>query len=137
VGEPPLVNHPELTGLVDAWISDATGLRSAELRSCGADDFAYYGELFPSTMVFYGIGDALPDSPGLHHPRFLPSDDDVAGVARCQLAAGCGQGYLNDDGNPSALSRAGTTGRPAVACLGSVTPPGEQASLTRSAPAQT
>jgi amidohydrolase len=87
VGEPPLVNHPELTGLVDAWISHAAGLRSAELRSCGADDFAYYGELFPSTMVFYGIGDALPDSPGLHHPRFLPSDDDVAGVARCQLAA--------------------------------------------------
>ncbi len=89
IGEPPLINDPSLTRLVDSWIDDTGTLGSVELRSCGADDFAYYGSLFPSTMVFYGIGDATPDSPGLHHPRFLPSDDDVAGVARCQLA-----GYL-------------------------------------------
>jgi len=89
VGEPPLINDPMLTRFVDSWIANTGTLGSVELRSCGADDFAYYGSLFPSTMVFYGVGDAMPDRPGLHHPRFLPSDDDVAGVARCQLA-----GYL-------------------------------------------
>ena len=89
VGEPPLINDTDYTRLVDQWIAGTTQLAASDLRSCGADDFAYYCSLFPSTMVFYGVGDATPESPGLHHPRFLPSDDDVAGVARCQLA-----GYL-------------------------------------------
>jgi len=43
-------------------------------------------------MVFYGVGEALPSSPGLHHPEFAPPDNDVSGVARCLLAgylAGC------------------------------------------------
>lgn len=88
-GEPPLINDPALTRLVDSWITDTTSLAAVDLRSCGADDFAYYGNLFPSTMVFYGVGDASPHSPGLHHPQFLPSDDDIGGVARCQMA-----GYL-------------------------------------------
>jgi amidohydrolase len=85
-GEPPLVNDPALAGLAGRWIDAMTGRKGVDLRSCGSDDFSYYGTKFPSVMVFYGLGDARPESPGLHHPRFAPSDDDVGGVAECLLA---------------------------------------------------
>jgi amidohydrolase len=91
-GEPPLVNDPRLARLTSRWIESLTGRAHVELRSCGSDDFSYFASRFPGIMVFYGLGDARPESPGLHHPRFAPSDDDVAGVAECLLAgyfAGC------------------------------------------------
>ena len=91
-GEPPLANDPRLAALVGRWLESTTGLTGVELRSCGSDDFSYYGSHCPSAMVFYGVGDASAASPGLHHAQFAPPDDDVEGVARSLLAgyfAGC------------------------------------------------
>ena len=91
-GEPPLANDPALASLVDRWIGSTVGLTGVDLRSCGSDDFSYYGTACPSAMVFYGVGDGGAASPGLHHPEFAPPDSDIEGVARCLLAgylAGC------------------------------------------------
>jgi amidohydrolase len=43
--------------------------------------------MFPSLMVFVGVGPGGPDEPGLHHPRFLPPDRAVDDVARVMLAS--------------------------------------------------
>lgn len=91
-GEPPLANDTQLAALTGRWIESTVALTGVELRSCGSDDFAYYGSHCPSAMVFYGVGDASTSSPGLHNARFAPPDEDVAGVARTLLAgyfAGC------------------------------------------------
>ena len=58
------------------------------MRSCGSDDFGFYGQLAPALMMFVG----LEDGPGngdlpLHHPRFLPPDEAVGAVARAQAVA--------------------------------------------------
>jgi hypothetical protein len=37
-------------------------------------------------MLFVGVGDGAPGSPGLHHPRFVPPDELVGDVARAYLA---------------------------------------------------
>jgi amidohydrolase len=58
---------------------------SDTLRSCGADDFAYYAERVASLMLFVGMPQGLP----LHHPAFLPDDGAVDRVAEAMLA-----GYL-------------------------------------------
>lgn len=87
MGEPPLVNDAALAQAVTRGIS-ATGLVSADpLRSCGADDFACYGDRYPIVMVFYGVGTGAPGEPGLHHPSFAPDDSHVRGVAAALLAA--------------------------------------------------
>lgn len=89
LGAPVLVNDPELTTVAAAWIESA-GLRPAPaLRSCGADDFSFYCALFPSLMVFAGVGTGRPGQPGLHHPEFLPPEESIADVATAMLA-----GYL-------------------------------------------
>ena len=54
------------------------------MRSCGSDDFGFYGGLAPTLMVFVGVGS--PDNP-LHSPRFLPPAESVEAVARAQAAA--------------------------------------------------
>jgi amidohydrolase len=88
-GAPVLDNDAQLTTSVVPWLEWA-GLRpSAAVRSCGADDFSFYCERFPSLMVFVGVGTGGADQPGLHHPRFLPPDDTVGEVARAMLG-----GYL-------------------------------------------
>ncbi len=88
-GAPVLDNDAQLTTSVVPWLEWA-GLRpSAAVRSCGADDFSFYCERFPSLMVFVGVGTGGPDQPGLHHPRFLPPDAAVGEVARAMLG-----GYL-------------------------------------------
>ena len=38
-------------------------------------------------MVSVGVGSGEPDSPGLHHPDFLPPDETVMSMARLMLAA--------------------------------------------------
>ena len=86
-GEPPLVNDPRLTIAIANELHAQGFDTSGELRSCGADDFAFYCEQVPSTMLFYGTGTGSPDDPLLHSPHFLPSDDYVAGVARAIMAA--------------------------------------------------
>ncbi len=58
------------------------------MRSCGSDDFGFYGQIAPSLMVFVGLegGPGNGDLP-LHHPRFLPPDEAVGAVARAQAVA--------------------------------------------------
>lgn len=87
--EPALVNDAELTRAVAAHLPGA-GLRPAEFRSCGSDDFAHYCAVLPAVMLFVGCGDGRPDAPGLHHPGFVPPDALVGEVARAYLAGWCG-----------------------------------------------
>jgi amidohydrolase len=87
LGAPVLVNDQELAVEATHWL-ERSGMTSAPpLRSCGADDFSYYCALVPSLMVFVGVGADDGESPGLHHPDFLPSDDAVALVARAMLSS--------------------------------------------------
>jgi amidohydrolase len=87
LGAPVLVNDPELTTTAATWIEHA-GLRPAPaLRSCGADDFSFYCALFPSLMVFAGVGTDDQHQPGLHHPEFLPPEESISDVATAMLAA--------------------------------------------------
>ncbi len=92
-GDPPLINDDTLAHLATRWITDHVDLvESAPLRSCGADDFSFYSEHFPSLMVFHGVGAEDGSGPGLHHPRFAPGDEHIAAVARVMMAgylAGC------------------------------------------------
>lgn len=87
LGEPVLDNDPALAAAIAPRLLELGLARDGELRSCGADDFAYYCTVRPSLMAFVGVGE--PDGPGLHHPRFLPPDAAVADVAHTMLA-----GYL-------------------------------------------
>jgi metal-dependent amidase/aminoacylase/carboxypeptidase family protein len=58
------------------------------MRSCGSDDFGFYGRTSPTLMLFVGIenGSGTQNVP-LHHPRFLPSNRAVGAVARAQAVA--------------------------------------------------
>ena len=86
LGAPVLHNDQELATIATHWL-EHSGLGSAPpLRSCGADDFSYYCALRPSLMVFVGAESDTGDSPGLHHPDFLPPDETVPEVARAMLA---------------------------------------------------
>ena len=58
---------------------------SAPLRSCGSDDFAHYGGVAPSVMVFVGVGPGGRSAPGLHHPAFVPQDRLVQHLAEVML----------------------------------------------------
>ncbi|MFG1946848.1 M20 family metallopeptidase [Nonomuraea sp. NPDC048826] len=84
-GEPVLVNDAALAVRTGELLRANGRTVSDELRSCGGDDFAQYGELMPSLMMFVGV-----DTPaGLHSPDFLPDDAVVDEVAESLLA-----GYL-------------------------------------------
>ncbi len=85
-GEPALRNDPTLVAAVRVRLAGGTLPPAAEFRSCGSDDFAAYGEVLPSVMMFLGVADG---SPMLHDPRFLPPDRVVGEVAAAMLA-----GYL-------------------------------------------
>ncbi len=84
-GEPALYNDPALVAAVRARLGTAQP-PAAEFRSCGSDDFAAYGELLPSVMMFLGVTD---DSPMLHDARFLPPDRLIGETAEAMLG-----GYL-------------------------------------------
>lgn len=85
-GEPILVNDLQLAEAASSWITARTSLiKAPPLRTCGADDFAFYGAAYPSLMVFVGVG--APDGPGLHHEAFCPGDEIVDRVAEVLLAA--------------------------------------------------
>jgi amidohydrolase len=86
-GEPALVNDRRLAEGCEPWLAKSGFVLGEAFRSCGADDFAYYGETAPTLMVFVGTGDGADSSPGLHHPRFLPSDLAVHHVAQAMVAA--------------------------------------------------
>ena len=57
------------------------------MRSLGADDFSFYGELVPSLMCFVGVGNGATRS--LHDAQFLPPDSAVGYTAKALIA-----GYL-------------------------------------------
>jgi amidohydrolase len=58
------------------------------MKSCGSDDFGFYGRTSPTLMLFVGIenGPGTRNVP-LHHPRFLPPGEAVGAVARTQAVA--------------------------------------------------
>lgn len=86
-GEPVLTNDAHLAERTAALLVEQGLHVTAPLRSCGADDFSYYGDVAPSLMLFVGTG-ASPRS-GLHTATFLPSDSAVEQVATTLLL-----GYL-------------------------------------------
>lgn len=89
-GEPVLDNDPGLAALTAALLTRLGATVTEPLRTCGADDFAFYGRVAPSLMLFVGTG-GQPGS-GLHTATFLPADRAIADVADALLAgylAGC------------------------------------------------
>jgi amidohydrolase len=87
-GEPATVNDKVLAGAVRSLLPEAGFEPAPAMRSCGSDDFGFYGETSPTLMMFVGIKNA-PGTPNvpLHHPRFLPSDEAVGAIARAQALA--------------------------------------------------
>jgi amidohydrolase len=86
-GEPALENDARIVARARALLAQAGLSRAPEWRSCGSDDFAFYGELAPIAMGFVGLDGA----PGfavqpLHHPELLPPDEAVGAIARTQAA---------------------------------------------------
>ena len=60
-------------------------MAAEEWRSCGSDDFAFFGALAPLAMAFVGLdGAAGFTTRPLHHPELLPPDAAVGAVARAQ-----------------------------------------------------
>ncbi len=87
-GEPATVNDPALAEAARSLLPEAGLDLAPPMRSCGSDDFGFYGLAAPALMMFVG----LKDGPGihnlpLHHPRFLPPDEAVGAVARAQAVA--------------------------------------------------
>jgi amidohydrolase len=83
-GEPVLVNEAGLTARVAVQL-EGMGLSVIEdLRTMGADDFAFFGEHLPSLMMFVGVDGR---GGGLHSARFAPGDDAVWSTMQA-LAAG-------------------------------------------------
>jgi len=89
-GEPVLVNDAATVARALALLERAGLGRAPALRSCGADDFAYFSELAPIAMAFVGLDGAEGFMPRpLHHPEFLPPDAAVGAVARTLAVLFC------------------------------------------------
>lgn len=86
-GEPVLDNDHDLAVRIARSLYDAGFDEAEPFRSCGADDFAFYSQHFPSAMIFAGVGGASTGSPGLHHPAFVPGDHVVESVATIMIRA--------------------------------------------------
>jgi metal-dependent amidase/aminoacylase/carboxypeptidase family protein len=84
-GEPALENDPGIVALARELLSGAGLAPAAEWRSCGSDDFAFFGALSPLAMAFVGLdgADGFERRP-LHHPELLVPDEAVGAVARAQ-----------------------------------------------------
>jgi amidohydrolase len=87
-GEPATINDPALAEVALSLLPEAGIAQAPAMRSCGSDDFGFYGRKFPTLMVFVGL-EGAPDTPNvpLHHPQFLPSGEAVRMVARAQAVA--------------------------------------------------
>jgi amidohydrolase len=87
-GEPATVNDTALARAARSLLPEAGFGPAPAMRSCGSDDFGFYGRVAPTLMLFVGIGGApnTPDVP-LHHPRFLPPAEAVGAVARSQAVS--------------------------------------------------
>jgi amidohydrolase len=84
-GEPAIVNDPALTSAVRPLLGAAGCAAAAPMRSCGSDDFGFFGESSRLLLLFAGFETArrVP----LHHPEFLPARGTVATVARALACA--------------------------------------------------
>jgi amidohydrolase len=84
-GEPVLYNDAQISARAQE-IAPAAGFEVAgPWRSCGSDDFSFFGAVAPIAMAFAGLSGAPAYVPKpLHHPEFLPPDEAVAMVARAQ-----------------------------------------------------
>ena len=87
-GEPATINDAAIAASARALAPEAGFKLARPMRSCGSDDFGFYGGLAPTLMVFVGL-DGAPDAEHLplHHPRFLPPPETVRAVARAQAVA--------------------------------------------------
>jgi amidohydrolase len=87
-GEPATVNDPALAEAALTLLPEAGFEPAPAMRSCGSDDFGFYGQLSPTLMLFVGL-EGAPDTLNvpLHHPRFLPTGEAVGAVARAQAVA--------------------------------------------------
>jgi amidohydrolase len=87
-GEPATVNDEALAGTARSLLPEAGFELAPAMRSCGSDDFGFYGKTSQTLMMFVGIKDA-PGTPNvpLHHPRFLPPEEAVGAAARAQAMA--------------------------------------------------
>ena len=84
-GEPPLHNDLEIVERARGLLAGAGLAPAAEWRSCGSDDFAFFGALAPLAMAFVGLDGAHGfDVRPLHHPELLVPDEAVGAVARVQ-----------------------------------------------------
>jgi len=87
-GEPATVNDPSLAEAARSLLPEAGFELAPAMRSCGSDDFGFYGLTSPTLMLFVGL-EGAPGTPNvpLHHPRFLPTSEAVWAVARAQALA--------------------------------------------------
>jgi amidohydrolase len=84
-GEPALENDPHIVALARELLAGAGLAPAREWRSCGSDDFAFFGALAPIAMGFVGLDGAEGfKARPLHHPELLPPDSAVGAVARVQ-----------------------------------------------------
>jgi len=84
-GEPALENDAGIVSRARALLADAGLTAAAPWRSCGSDDFAFFGALAPVAMAFVGLDGAAGFARRpLHHPELLAPDDAVRAVARTQ-----------------------------------------------------
>ncbi|MGW7293953.1 M20 metallopeptidase family protein [Streptomyces xiamenensis] len=81
VGEPELVNDPRLAAATARRLAAAGVTVNSDLRSCGADDFAYFCQSHAGLMLFVGTGPGGPNAPRLHSSTFAPPDEAVRDVA--------------------------------------------------------
>lgn len=86
-GEPALENDPELVARARPLLARAGFAAAPEWRSCGSDDFAFFGALAPLALAFVGLDGAegFVTRP-LHHPELLPPQAAVGAVARALAA---------------------------------------------------
>jgi amidohydrolase len=84
-GEPALENDADIVARARKLLTEADLIPAPAWRSCGSDDFAFFGALAPIAMAFVGLDGAPGFSPHpLHHPELLVPDEAVGSIARVQ-----------------------------------------------------
>jgi amidohydrolase len=100
-GEPALENDPVIAARARELLPGADLAPAREWRSCGSDDFAFFGSLAPIAMAFVGLegAEGFAARP-LHHPELLPPDGAVRAVARVQAVLYLAAALSRDDRGP-------------------------------------